>query len=156
MIPLSSLSAETWSSFPCSTGNCPYQSPFGTGWLDGASFRLLGDCLLWALIWKFPSSAIFWAAFFPRYQLRINFDKKLVLPHFWRLFQERIWSPCFGTWSRLIKQKFYSRISKASFVQLVIWLLNIFIILCRQISLGRTSQVAEQSFVFKDRALDLY
>jgi hypothetical protein len=39
--------------------------------------------------------------FFPRYKLRINFDKKWFGQHFGRVFHKHIWPPSFGKWFSL-------------------------------------------------------
>jgi hypothetical protein len=62
------------------------------GWPDWANFRLLGNCLLWAVILKIIEVGQNLSHFFPQEQLYINFDKRSAGLDFGWFFHKIIWS----------------------------------------------------------------
>jgi hypothetical protein len=74
------------------------KSGYGAGWPDLANFRLLGDCILYAVFLKIAETAhIFWATFY-----HINFGQKWVKIQFGPFFQKLIWSPCSCSNARIL------------------------------------------------------
>jgi hypothetical protein len=56
------------------------------GWPDWANFRLLGNCLLWAIFKKFQTSPKILCCGFPRYKSCSIFDLEMGWATFWATF----------------------------------------------------------------------